>query len=254
MSDGMFRLSDQVAVITGGSRGIGLAIARAYCRAGAKVVIAGRRPENLEAAVRELADQGDQATPIPCHMGEMDQVRDLAAKTVEIHGTIDILVNNAAINPFFGFVLDADEKVWDKIMDVNLKGCFFLAQEAARVMMKKGGGKIINIASTAGHRPSPMQSLYSISKAGIIAMTKSLAKELAPHQIRVNAIAPGLTNTKFSAPLINTKEILDFVLQSVPLKRYAEPEEIVGAALYLASDASSYVTGTVLDVDGGSMA
>lgn len=254
MPEVSFDLSGRVAIVTGGSRGIGEAIARAFAKAGAKVVITGRKMDALERAVAVIAADGGEASAISCHMGDMVQVKDLVAKTVEKYGTVDILVNNAATNPYFGPLINADERAWDKIMEVNLKGAFFLAQEAAKVMIGKGGGSIVNLASVAGYSPGPMQGIYSMSKAGVIAMTKAMAKELALQKVRVNAVAPGLTETNFSALLINTKEILDYALQGIPMKRYAQPSEIVGAVLFLASDAASYVTGTVITVDGGSLA
>lgn len=254
MAGADFRLDGRVAVITGGSRGIGEAIARAYLQAGAKVVITGRKKDILENTVQALAAEGGEITSIACHMGDLEQIKDLAARTVETYGTIDILVNNAAANPYFGAMLDAEEWAWDKTMAVNLKGYFFTAQEAARVMAKNGGGKIINITSIGGFSPDPMMGIYSVTKAGVIALTKAMAKELAPQNIRVNAIAPGLVNTKFSELLINTEEILDMALQGNPMNRYAEPDEMAGAAVFLASEASSYVNGTVIVVDGGTLA
>ncbi len=249
-----FGLQGRVAVVTGGSRGIGEAIARAFVKAGAKVVIASRYMNNLEKVAESVLSEGGEITPIVCHMGYVDQIRNLIDSTVKKYGTIDILVNNAATNPFFGNMIDADEGIWEKTVSVNLKGYFFMAQEAAKVMAANGGGKIINIASVAGLSPSPMQGIYSITKAGVISMTKGMAKELAPHNIRVNAIAPGLTDTKFASILINTKEILDYALERIPLTRYAKPYEMAGAALFLASEASSFATGMVITVDGGSRA
>lgn len=249
-----FRLDGRVALITGGSRGIGEAIARVYADAGAKVVIASRYMENLKPVAESIAADGGEVTPIVCHMGYTDQIRALAKQTVEIYSTIDILVNNAATNPFFGDMVDAEEVAYDKTVDVNLKGYFFMAQEAAKVMMKNGGGTIINIASIAGMSPPPMQGIYAITKAGVISMTKGFAKELGPHGIRVNAIAPGLTDTKFASVLIQTKEILEAALQRIPLHRYAAPIEMAGAALFLASDASAFVNGAVLSIDGGAIA
>ncbi len=255
-----FRLDGRVAIVTGGSRGIGEAIARRFVRAGAKVVIASRYMENLERVskavteeCKELSDCGE-ITPIVCHMGYIDQIKNLAAKTVEKYGSIDILVNNAATNPFFGLMIDADERAWDKTVSVNIKGYFFMAQEAALVMKKNKWGRIINIASTAGYSTPLMQGIYGTTKAGVIALTKGFAKELAEFNIRTNAIAPGLTNTKFASVLINTKEILEHALDRIPMNRYAEPLEMSGAALFLASDASSFVNGTVITIDGGSLA
>ncbi|MBW1815208.1 MAG: glucose 1-dehydrogenase [Deltaproteobacteria bacterium] len=248
-----FRLDGRVALITGGSRGIGEAIARVYASAGAKVVIASRYMENLKPVAESITAEGGDITPIVCHMGYTEQIRELTGKTLEKYGTIDILVNNAATNPFFGNMVDAEEKAWDKTVDVNLKGYFIMAQEAAKVMMKNGGGNIINISSIAGMSPPPMQGIYAITKAGVISMTKAFAKELGPHGIRVNAIAPGLTDTKFASVLIQTKEILEVALQGIPLNRYAAPMEMAGAALFLASDASAFVNGAILTIDGGAV-
>jgi NAD(P)-dependent dehydrogenase (short-subunit alcohol dehydrogenase family) len=249
-----FKLDGRVAIITGGSRGIGEAIARVYASAGAKVVIASRYMENLKPVAESITAEGGEVTPIVCHMGYTDQIKMLAEKTVEKYGTIDILVNNAATNPFFGNMVDAEEIAWDKTVDVNLKGYFFMAQAAAKVMMKNDKGNIINIASIAGISPPPMQGIYAITKAGVTSMTKGFAKELGPHGIRVNAIAPGLTDTKFASVLIQTKEILEVALQHIPLHRYAAPLEMAGAALFLASDASLFMNGSVITIDGGATA
>ena len=249
-----FRLDGRVAVIAGGSRGIGEQIARTFAKVGAKVVIASRYMKNLEPVAESVRAEGGEITPIVCHIGYLDQIRNLAAKTVEKYGTIDVLVNNAGTNPFFGPMVEAEEWAWDKTVSVNLKGFFFMSQEAARVMMKNGGGKIINIASVGGFRATPNQGIYAITKAGVISLTKGMAKELAEHNIRVNAIAPGLVNTRLAAHLINTKEILDRALERTPMLRYAEPEEMAGAALFLASDASSFMTGTAMTLDGGNRA
>jgi NAD(P)-dependent dehydrogenase (short-subunit alcohol dehydrogenase family) len=159
-----------------------------------------------------------------------------------------------ATNPYFGPNLHADEAVWDKTMEVNLKGYFFASQAAARIMVEQGGGSIINIASVAAFTPPPMQGIYAITKAGVICMTKSFAKELATSGVRCNAICPGLTETKFSSVLINTPEIYEVAMQLIPMKRHAQPSEMVAAAIYLASDASSYVTGAFIAVDGGQTA
>jgi NAD(P)-dependent dehydrogenase (short-subunit alcohol dehydrogenase family) len=253
ISEGDFRLDGKVAVIAGGSRGIGEAIARTCAKVGAKVVIASRYLENLESVAQSVRAEGGEMTPIVCHIGRLDQIRNLAAQTVATYGSIDILVNNAGTNPFFGPMVEAEEWAWEKTVGVNLKGYFFLSQEAARVMIRNGGGKIINVASMGGFRAAPMQGIYAITKAGVISMTRGLAHERAEHNIRVNAIAPGLINTKMAEHLINTKEILDRALARTPLRRYGEPEEMAGAALFLASDASSFMTGATMMIDGGSI-
>jgi len=159
------------------------------------------------------------------------------------------------MNFYFGGVIDATEDVWDKTMDVNLKGSFFMCQYGARLMIKNGGGSIINIASINGIRPAPMQGVYSITKAGLIAMTKSFAKELAPSKVRVNALLPGLTDTKFSSVMVKNDEMMEkYLLPQIPLYRAAQPDEMCGAVLYLASDAASFTTGATIVVDGGALA
>lgn len=248
-----FSLKGKVAVITGASRGIGKAIATGFAEQGATLVIASRKQESLDAVAEELSKLGTKVTPIACHTGNMEQIKALFQKVDEIHGKVDILVNNAATNPFFGDILSVDEGIWDKTNEVNLKGYFFMSLEAAKRMVKQGKGVIINIASIAAHSPPPWQAVYGITKAGVVAMTKAFAKELAGRGVRVNCICPGLTETKFSKVLIETKGIYEAALQMIPMKRHAQPSEMVGAAIYLASDASSFTTGAVLNIDGGAM-
>lgn len=248
-----FGLKDKVAVITGASRGIGKAIATGFAEHGATLVIASRKQESLDAVAEELSKLGTKVTPIACHTGNIQQIKDLFQKVDEIHGKVDILVNNAATNPFFGDILSVDEGIWDKTNEVNLKGYFFMSLEAAKRMVKQGKGVIINIASIAAHSPPPWQAVYGITKAGVVAMTKAFAKELASRGVRVNCICPGLTETKFSKVLIETKGIYEAALQMIPMKRHAQPSEMVGAAIYLASDASSFTTGAVINIDGGAM-
>jgi NAD(P)-dependent dehydrogenase (short-subunit alcohol dehydrogenase family) len=184
----------------------------------------------------------------------MDQINAMFGTIKEKFGRLDLLVNNAATNPFFGDVLSADDGAWEKTVSVNLKGYFFVAQKAALLMKAAGGGSIVNVASVNGVRPAPFQGIYSITKAGVIAMTKSFAKELAPFNIRVNALLPGLTDTKFSAAISSNEDLMKMVLPSIPLGRIAKPEEMVGAVLYLLSDYASYTTGGCLTVDGGMLA
>ncbi len=248
-----FNLKGKVALVTGGSRGIGEAIAKLLAIHGAHLILVSRKLEGLRRVEEEIRHAGGTAESLVCHVGEMDQIRGLFAKIESCHGRLDILVNNAGTNPFFGDVLSADEKAWDKTCDVNLKGYFFMSQYAARFMQKTGGGAIVNVASVNGVRPAPLQGIYSITKAGIIAMTQSFAKELAPCRIRVNALLPGLTDTKFTAAL-KTPDMLKMVLPTIPMGRIARPEEMAGAVLYLVSDAASYTTGICLTVDGGMLA
>lgn len=248
-----FSLENKVAVITGASRGIGHAIAAGFAEAGASVVVSSRKLPDCEKVVEEIKRKGGKAVAVACHTGKISDIQNLVSESVKTFGTIDILVNNAATNPVFGPCIYVDEAAFNKIMEVNVKGYFFASIEAAKVMMEKKKGVIINMSSTAGIRPTPMLGTYSISKAAVLSLTKVLAQELAPFGIRVNAIAPGLVKTKFSRALWETKEIYDRVIQETPLARIAEPEEIVGAALYLASDASSFVTGETLNISGGAV-
>jgi NAD(P)-dependent dehydrogenase (short-subunit alcohol dehydrogenase family) len=184
----------------------------------------------------------------------VDQIKNLFQQIKDRFGKLDILINNAATNPYFGEMIGADEGAWDKTIEVNLKGPFFMIQEAAKLMETSGGGSIVNTSSIAGIRPGPMQGIYSITKAALISMTKGYAKELAGRNIRVNALLPGLTETKFSEALITTDWIYQRAMEAVPLKRHAQPSEMAGAVLYLVSDASSYTTGTYIICDGGALA
>jgi len=249
-----FNLEGKIALVTGASRGIGEAVAKTLAAHGARVILTSRKLEGLKQVEDQIVRSGGAAESLVCHAGEMEQIRALFAQIESRYGRLDILVNNAATNPFFGDVLSADEKAWDKTCDVNLKGYFFMSQHGARMMKNGGGGAIVNVASVNGVRPAPLQGIYSITKAGIIAMTQSFAKELAPFHIRVNALLPGLTDTNFSSALIQNPEILKMVLPSIPMGRVAQPREMAGAVLYLVSDAASYTTGICLAVDGGMLA
>lgn len=249
-----FNLDGKIALITGASRGIGEAIARTLAAHGARVILASRKMEGLRRVEEEIVRSGGRAESMVCHAGDMGQIRELFAEIGSRYGRLDILVNNAGTNPFFGDVLSADEKAWDKTCDVNLKGYFFMSQHAAKLMRTAGGGAIVNVASVNGVRPAPFQGIYSITKAGVIAMTQSFAKELAPYHIRVNALLPGLTDTKFASALTQNPDILKAVLPTIPMGRIAKPEEMAGAVLYLVSGAASYTTGICLTVDGGMLA
>ena len=249
-----FSLTGKVAIVTGASRGIGEAIARGMAEQGATVVLASRKQEALAAVGASIAAGGGKAMPIACHTGQPEAVTALFDRVMSELGRVDVLVNNAATNPYFGPTIDASESVFDKTFEVNVKGYFFMAQRAAKIMVEQRKGSIINIASIAGISPMPMQGVYSMTKAAVIAMTKAFATELGGVGVRCNAICPGLTETKFAKVLIDTKEIHDLFVKDVPLGRHAQPHEMVGAALYLASDASSYTTGSVIVCDGGYLA
>ena len=243
-------LKGKVALVTGGSRGIGKAIALGLARAGADVVIASRKLPDLEKVAEEIGNLGRRALVVATHVAKTEEIKTLVNKVTDAFGRIDILVNNAGSNPVMDSALDINERTWDTIMNLNLKGLFFLSQAVARVMREHGGGKIINVTSIEGITPTILP-VYSISKAGIIMATKVMAKEWAQYDIRVNAIAPGLTRTRFSEPLWSNKEILQASMSRTAMARIAEPEEMVGAVLYLASDLAGYVTGQVVAIDGG---
>ena len=251
MSTKLFDLSGKVALITGASRGIGEATARLLAEQGAHVVISSRKQEDLDRVASSIAASGGKATAIAAHQGESAALKHLMTEIEQRFGKLDILVNNAATNPYFGHITDTDVSMIDKTLQVNIKGYFELASLAAKLMRKGGGGAIVNIASINGLKPGMFQGIYSISKAAVINMTQAFAKECAPWNIRVNAVLPGLTETKFASALTQNQQILKVALQSIPLARVAQPAEIAPAILYLVSDASSYVTATTLTVDGG---
>jgi len=247
----IFDLTGKVAIVTGGSRGIGESIAKIFSQYGARVVISSRKEEGLYKVAEEIRKSGGIVEVIPAHAGKIEDIKMLVSKTKERFGRIDILVNNAATSPYFGPVLGVDEKVWDKIMEVNLRGPFFLCKEVAPQMSEQGGGVIINIASVGGIHPPLGIGVYGISKAGLIMLTKVLAQEWAIMNIRVNAIAPGVIATKLSDILVNTPEIAEQIKNSLAMRRIGTPDEIAGTALFLASQASSYITGETIIIDGG---
>ncbi len=243
-------------LVTGASRGIGRAAAEAFARAGADVAITGRKPETLAPVAVEIAKNAGgaarQILPIACHQGREDEIKKLFAHLDEVWSRIDVAVINAATNPSFGALVEIEKSAWDKVLEVNLTGAFLTARAAAQRMAGQKSGSIVFISSIAAFDPLPGLGAYSVTKAGLIAMAKSFAKELAPRGVRVNAVAPGLIETQLSRRLIDTKEIHDQLVAGIPLGRHGQPEDVVGAVLFLASDAASFVTGQVLVVDGGS--
>jgi NAD(P)-dependent dehydrogenase (short-subunit alcohol dehydrogenase family) len=249
-----FSLNGKVALITGGSRGIGKATALGFARAGADIAITSRKLPDLELVATEIRGLGRKALPVAAHVGRLEEIKSLVDTVCQEFGKIDILVNNAGTSPAISPMLDLEERLWDSIMNLNLKGLIFLSQGVARVMKEHGGGTIINVASVAGLRHELNIGVYSISKAAVIMATKIMAEEWAKHNIRVNAIAPGHIHTRLGDSIFESvpeykKEFLD----RVPMRRIGDPDEIVGAMIYLASDASSYVTGTTVVVDGGTL-
>ncbi len=245
------RLDGKVAIVTGGTRGIGLAIATTLARSGAKVAISSRKAEHVDAAVKVLRDEGHDVVGIVAHMGKAADAHAVAARTVEHFDGIDIIVNNAATNPIFGPLHQAGDDAFDKIFAVNLKGPLELCRTAHSVMAQRGGGSIVNIASIGGVSPEAGLGLYSVSKAALISLTKVMAQEWGAEGIRANVICPGLIKTKFSQALWDDEHIKNQVLGHQPIRRIGAPDDVAGLALFLASEASSYCTGSVYMVDGG---
>ncbi len=246
-----FDLTGKIALVTGASRGIGEAIARMLAAQGAHVLVSSRKAEACQTVVDAIAASGGSAEAMACHIGDMADIGALFAAIEEKFGRLNILVNNAAANPYFGPVYETDLAAFQKTVDVNIRGYFFMSSHGVKLMAKGGGGAILNLASVNGIIPGDNQGIYSITKAAVIAMTQSFAKECAPLKIRVNALLPGATNTKFAAALVQNPAILKMALAHIPMRRVAEPEEMAGAALYLVSDAASYTTGACLPADGG---
>ena len=252
MSDALFDLTGKTALVTGASRGIGEAIARLLAAHGARVIVSSRKLEACEEVAAAIRASGGQAEALAAHIGDPAAIDALFAELDARGLCADLLVNNAAANPYFGPMLDMGLDAFHKTVDVNIRGYWYTTQQAAKRM--KNDGAIVNIASVNGERPAFGQGVYSFSKAAIISMTQAWAKELAQHQIRVNAVLPGLTDTKFASALTTSPAIMKMMMSLIPQQRMAQPGEIAPAALYLLSPASAYVTGVALPVDGGYLA
>ena len=247
-----FSLENKVTLITGASRGIGRATALAFAKAGSDIILTSRKVEDLEKAASEIRGVGRRALVINAHLGKMEDVRKVADTAKAAFGKVDILINNAATSPVFASFLESDEKLWDTIMNLNLKGLYFLSQAVARGMKEQGGGVIINVASTDGFLPEKDNGVYAVSKAGVVMVTKVMARELAQYKIRVNTLAPGFVHTKLLDSGLAARPGLEEQARTrIPLDRIGDPEDMVGTLLYLASDASAYVTGHTVIVDGG---
>ncbi|MCC7364248.1 MAG: glucose 1-dehydrogenase [Dehalococcoidia bacterium] len=250
-----FSLAGKVAIVTGGSRGIGRSIAVALAEAGADVCVAARKPEALEESVQAVSATGRKAIAVPTNVRDMDALQNLVDETKKQLGRVDILVNNAATNPVFGPVKNLDERAWDSVMNTNVKSMFFLSKLAREAMLAQGdGGSIINVSSTGGFRASVGLGAYSVSKAAVIMLTAVCAKEWGTDGIRVNCIAPGLIKTEFSRALWENEAILGNSTSSAALRRIGLPDEMAGAVVYFASQASSFTTGQTLIMDGGASA
>ena len=242
-------LEGKVAIITGASRGIGEAIARTYAAAGAKVVLAARKLEGLQAVADSI---GPSALAVAAHTGKEAECKKLVAAAIEKFGKVDVLVNNAATNVYFGPFLGVEESAWDKTFEVNLKGYFWMTREVVNhVIGRSGSGSVVNISSVNGLEGAALQGVYAMTKAAVISMTKTMAVELASNKIRLNAIAPGLVETRLASGIVKDQDLHAEWIRKTPQARHGQPEEIAGAALYLASDAASFMTGQTMVIDGG---
>lgn len=248
----LFDLSGRVALVTGASRGIGEAIAMTLADYGAEVIVSSRKIDGCQAVAEKINAAGGKAHAMACHIGDMEQITSTFAAIKSKFGKLDILVNNAATNPYYGHVLETDLGAFQKTVDVNIRGYFFSCVEAAKIMKENGGGAICNVASINGVVPGLGQGIYSITKAAVVNMTKTFAKECGPLGIRCNALLPGLTETKFASALTHNEAIMNSIRNALPLRRTAQPSEMAGAVLYMVSDASSYMTGANIICDGGS--
>jgi NAD(P)-dependent dehydrogenase (short-subunit alcohol dehydrogenase family) len=251
MGTALFDLSGKVALVTGASRGIGEEIAKLLAEQGAHVIVSSRNIADCQSVADRIVASGGKAEALACHVGRMEDIAATADYLEKAHGRLDILVNNAATNPYFGHILDTDLAAYTKTVDVNIRGYFFMSVAAGKLMKRQGGGTIVNVASVNALQPGEKQGIYSITKAAVVSMTKAFAKECGPLGIRVNALLPGLTRTKFSGALFDDDDIYRNWMARIPLRRHAEPQEMAGTVLYLVSGASSYTNGECIVVDGG---
>ena len=247
----MLNLAKKTAIVSGGSKGIGKAIAMKLAQAGSNVVICSRKKENLDSAVNQAESNGLTLIPIECNTSNKESIQSVVDRTIEKFYGVDILVNNAAANPYYGPILNSEDSHWDKIFDVNVKGYFNFAKACSKTMIANNSGKIINVASIAAKTPLEGLGVYNISKAAVVMLTKVLAKELGQHNINVNTLAPGLIKTDFSKALWENEDTHNKIVKSIPQGKMGSPDDISGMALYLASEASDFVTGSIFTVDGG---
>lgn len=254
MSEMGLDLSGKVALVTGGSRGLGMAIATAMAGKGADVAICGRKQENLDQAVEAFGQKGIKVMARVANVGKSSEIADLFQAVEQQFGKLDILVNNVGMNILTPSVSEVDEGLWDKIIESNLKGTYLSSSRAVGLMKKAGGGKIINISSIAARKAAMGMGIYCVAKAGVEMLTKVLAVELSQYNINVNAVAPGMVKTKFSQPFWSNEDMLKELTKTIPMGRIAETDDVVGAVLFLASGLSDFVTGEIITVDGGAMA
>lgn len=251
LSTNLFDLSGRIALVTGASRGIGETIARQLATQGAHVIVSSRKVDDCQAIVDAIVAADGRAEALACHVGRMDDIASAFEHIRRVHGRLDILVNNAAANPYYGHILDTDLAAYDKTVDVNLRGYFFMSVQAGRLMKDHRSGAIVNVASVNALQPGDKQGIYSITKAAVVHMTRAFAKECGQFGIRVNALLPGLTKTRFASALFDDESVYADWMKRIALGRHAEPEDMAGTVLYLVSDASRYTTGECIVVDGG---
>lgn len=251
MSNNILSLDGKIALVTGGSRGIGEATTRLFAENGAHVIVSSRKVEDCQNVVDEIIAAGGSAEAQTCHIGSMENIESLYSYIEEKYGRLDILVNNAAVSPYYGDILNTEPAALEKTFDVNARGTFYMTFHAANIMKKNDGGSIVTLSSVAGVRPTLYQGAYSMSKAAVLNMSQAFAKECAQHNIRSNVVIPGLTDTKLASALSKDPEKYQELLNEIPLRRMAAPAEIANVILFLASDAASYITGTSITADGG---
>ncbi|XP_067256561.1 dehydrogenase/reductase SDR family member 4 isoform X1 [Chanodichthys erythropterus] len=244
-------LAGKVAIVTASTDGIGLAAAEALGQRGAHVVVSSRRQTNVDKAVSLLRSKNIQVIGTTCNVGKAEDREKLINMTVEQCGGVDILVSNAAVNPFFGNILDSTEEVWDKILGVNVKASFLLTKLVVPHMEKRGGGSVVIVSSVAGYQPMPGLGPYSVSKTALLGLTRALAPDLAQSNIRINCVAPGIIKTRFSSALWENEGVLEEFLKQTSIKRLGQPEDIGGVIAFLCSDEASYITGETITVTGG---
>lgn len=245
-------LRGKVAIVTASTDGIGLAIARKLAQEGAKVVISSRKQENVDRALQQLRNENLPVSGIVCHVGKTEHRKALVAKAIADYGGVDILVSNAAVNPYFGPFIQTPEDAFDKTIDINVKAAFMLIKETVPFMEERGKGSIILVSSIGGYTPNPLLGVYSVTKTALLGMTKALSTELSASQIRVNAIAPGIIKTRFSDMLWKSPSVAEEAKTSIPMRRLGEPEDCAGIVSFLASDEASYITGETIVIAGGS--
>ena len=251
MTTQLFSLTGRVALVTGASRGIGEAIARLLAEQGAHVIISSRKIEDCATIAEAISSNGGSAEAFACNVGKLEDITAIFEHLKQAHGKLDILVNNAAANPYFGHVLDTDLASFQKVLDVNIRGYFFMSVEGAKLMKQQGQGAIVNVASIGALTPADKAGIYCISKAAVVNITKVFANECARFGIRTNALLPGITKTKFAGALFEQEEFYNEAMKAIPMHRHAMPEEMAGTVLYLVSDAASYTNGASIVVDGG---